>query len=241
MSIETQQIVVSGVTVQVIRKAIKNLHLGVYPPNGRVRVAAPLRVSDNAVRLAIVDKLGWIKRQRAKFESQPRQSIREMVSGESHYVFGRRYRLRVIHDPGRAMVKTRGRWMEMHVPQGASAAKRSRLLQGWYRERLRERALPLVLKWQHAIDVHLADWGIKRMKTKWGTCNPSAGRIWLNLELAKKPVQCLEYLIVHELVHLVERTHNERFIALMDEHLPNWKARRMLLNAQPLAHDTWGY
>lgn len=241
MSTEMHQIVVGGVTVQVIRKAIKNLHLGVYPPNGRVRVAAPLRVSDNAVRLAVVDKLGWIKRQRAKFDSQPRQSVREMVSGESHYVFGRRYRLRVTHGPGPATVKTRGRWLDMHVPQGASAEKRSRLLQGWYRERLRVRTLPLVMKWQHAIGVHLADWGIKRMKTKWGACNPSAGRIWLNLELAKKPVQCLEYLIVHELVHLVERTHNDRFIALMDEHLPNWKARRMLLNAQPLAHDTWEY
>lgn len=241
MSTETRQIVVGGVTVQVIRKAIKNLHLGVYPPNDRVRVAAPLRVSDNAVRLAIVDKLAWIKRQQAKFDAQPRQSVREIVSGESHYVFGRRYRLCVTHAPGKATVKIRGRWIEMQVPEGASAEKRSRLLQEWYRQRLRERALPLVLKWQQDIRVHLADWGIKQMKTKWGTCNQSAGRIWLNLELAKKPVRCLEYLIVHELVHLVERTHNDRFIALMDKHMPDWKARRRLLNAQPLAHDTWGY
>ena len=241
MSTETHQIVVGGVTVQVVRKAIKNLHLGVYPPNGRVRVAAPLRVSDNAVRLAVVDKLGWIKRQRAKFDAQPRQSVREMVSGESHYVFGRRYRLRVINGPGRVEVVIRGRWIEMQVPPGASGARRSRLFQEWYRERLRARALPLVLKWQRAIGVHLGDWGIKRMKTKWGTCNPSAGRIWLNLELAKKPVRCLEYLIVHELVHLVERTHNDQFLALMDKHLPDWRARRTLLNAQPLAHDTWAY
>jgi predicted metal-dependent hydrolase len=241
MSTETHQIVVSGVTVQVIRKAIKNLHLGVYPPNGRVRVAAPLRVSDNAVRLAIVDKLGWIKRQRAKFDGQPRQSVRELVSGESHYVFGRRYRLRVIHGPGRAMVKTRGRWMDMHVPQGTSAVKRSRVLQVWYRECLRARALPLVIKWQRAIGVDVTDWGIKRMKTKWGTCNPNAGRIWLNLELAKKPMRCVEYLVVHELVHLIERTHNQRFLALMDEHLPDWRSRRTLLNTQPLAHDTWEY
>jgi predicted metal-dependent hydrolase len=241
MSTETHQIVVSGVTVQVIRKAIKNLHLGVYPPNGRVRVAAPLRVSDNAVRLAVVDKLGWIKRQRAKFDTQPRQSVREMVSGESHFVFGRRYRLRVIHGPGAATVKIRGRWIEMCVRQGASAEMRSRLLQGWYRQRLRERALPLVLKWQHAIGVHLADWDIRRMKTKWGTCNPNASRIWLNLELAKKPVRCLEYLIVHELVHLIERTHNDQFLALMDDYLPDWRSRRTLLNAQPLAHDAWGY
>ena len=159
----------------------------------------------------------------------------------SHYVFGRRYRLRVVNGPGPAAAKIRGRWIEIQVPSGAVAAKRSRLLQEWYRERLRQRALPLVLKWRRALGVHLADWGIKRMKTKWGTCNPSAGRIWLNLELAKKPVRCLEYLIVHELVHMIERTHNERFVALMDKHLPDWKARRTLLNAQPLAHDTWGY
>jgi predicted metal-dependent hydrolase len=241
MSTETRQIVVGGVTVQVIRKAIKNLHLGVYPPNGRVRVAAPLRVSDSAVRLAVVDKLGWIKRQRAKFEAQPRQSVREMVSGESHYLFGRRYRLRVVHGAEPPTVKIRGRWIELRVSEDMTLEKRSRLLQEWYRLRLLQRALPLVQKWELAIGVHLADWGIKRMKTRWGTCNPGAGRIWLNLELAKKPAPCLEYLVVHELVHLIERTHNERFIALMEEHLPDWKARRTLLNAQPLAHDTWAY
>ena len=228
-------------TVQVVRKAIKNLHLGVYPPNGRVRVAAPLRVSDNAVRLAVVGKLGWIRRQRARFEAQPRQSAREMVGGESHYAFGRRYRLRVIFTPGPARVVLAGKALELRVAQNASTQQRLRLLQGWYRERLRERLEPLLGKWQKVLGVDLAEWGIKRMKTKWGSCNPEARRIWLNLELAKKPVQCLEYLIVHELAHLIERHHNDRFTALMDEHLPDWKARRALLNAQPLAHDAWAY
>lgn len=233
--------VVNGVAVQIVRKAIKNLHLGVYPPNGRVRVAAPLRFSDNAVRLAVVGKLGWIKRQRARFEAQPRQSAREMVSGESHYVFGQRYRLHVIYGPGQAKVVLRGKIMEMHVPTEASRAQRLRLLLRWYRERLREQADRLLLKWQKALGVELAEYGIRRMKTKWGTCNSNARRIWLNLELAKKPVQCLEYVIVHELAHLIERRHDDRFISIMDQHLPDWRTRRALLNAQPLAYDTWDY
>jgi hypothetical protein len=239
---DAHQIVVSGVTVQVVRKPIKNLHLGVYPPHGRVRVAAPLRVSDDAVRLAVVGKLGWIKRQRARFEAQPRQSVREMVSGESHHVFGRRYRLRVVYASGPAKVVLLGKaTMELRVAQDASTEQRLRLLQGWYRQRLRGRLEPLLEKWQKALGVEVAGCGIKRMKTKWGSCSAEARRIWLNLELAKKPVQCLEYLIVHELAHLIERHHNDRFTALMDEHLPDWKARRALLNAQPLAHDTWAY
>lgn len=242
MNTDAHQIIVSGVTVQVIRKPIKNLHLGVYPPHGRVRVAAPLRVNDDAVRLAVVGKLGWIKRQRARFEAQPRQSVREMVSGESHHVFGRRYRLRVVYAPGPAKVVLAGKaTMELRVAQDASTEQRLRLLQGWYRRRLRERLDPLLQKWQKVLGVEVAGCGIKRMKTKWGSCSAEARRIWLNLELAKKPVQCLEYLIVHELAHLIERHHNDRFAALMDERLPDWKARRALLNAQPLAHDTWQY
>jgi len=163
---DTHQIVVSGVTVQVVRKPIKNLHLGVYPPHGRVRVAAPLRVSDNAVRLAVVGKLGWIKRQRARFEAQPRQSAREMVSGESHHVFGRRYRLRVVSILGPAKVCLVGKaTMELRVAQDASTEQRLRLLQGWYRQRLRERLEPLLKKWQKALGVEVAGCGIKRMKT----------------------------------------------------------------------------
>ena len=201
-----------------------------------------MRVSDDAVRLAVVGKLGWIRRQQARFEAQPRQSEREMVSGESHHVFGRRYRLRVVHVPGPAKVALAGKaTLELRVAQDASTEQRLRLLQDWYRQRLRERLEPLLKKWQKALGVEVAGCGIKRMKTKWGSCSAEAHRIWLNLELAKKPVQCLEYLIVHELAHLIERHHDDRFTALMDKHLPDWKARRTLLNAQPLAHDAWHY
>lgn len=232
----------SGLDVEVVRKAIKNLHLGVYPPDGRVRVAAPLAVSDEAVRLAVVGKLGWIKRQQAQFGSQARQSHREMVSGESHYFLGRRYRLRVVEHDGPSKVVLRSRsHLELLVRVGMDAGQRERLLQRWYREQLRLLIPSLIEEWQPALGVQVADWGIRRMKTRWGTCNAETGRIWLNLELAKKPVQCLEYIAVHEMMHLLERHHNDRFTALMDHHLPSWRLHRDELNAAPLAHETWSY
>lgn len=225
-----------------VRKAIKNLHLGVYPPNGRVRVAAPLAVSDEAVRLAVVGKLGWIKRQKARFDTQPRQSEREMVSGESHYYLGRRYRLSVVENAGVSGVVLRNRsTMELQVSPGSNTVQRKRVLQQWYRQRLKELLPALIEKWQRIMGVELSEWGIKQMKTKWGTCNPVAKRIWLNLELAKKPVRCLEYILVHELAHLIERTHNERFLAIMNRHLPQWRHHRQQLNAEPLAHASWAY
>lgn len=242
MATETRRIVVGGIAVDVVRKPIKNLHLGVYPPAGRVRVAVPPTVSDDAVRLAVIGKLGWIKRQRANFAAQPRQSEREMVSGESHYFLGRRYRLRVIPSEGAARVVLRNRTtLELHIRPETDAAGRERALHRWYRERLRDLAMPLVRKWEAILGVQAAGVGIKKMKTKWGTCTIEARRIWLNLELAKKPPMCLEYLIVHELAHLIERNHTDRFVALMDRHLPNWRQHRQELNAAPLAHDSWGY
>ncbi|HYO68479.1 MAG TPA: SprT family zinc-dependent metalloprotease [Archangium sp.] len=240
MTIETHTLTVSGVRVAVVRKAIKNLHLGVYPPDGRVRVAAPLAVSDAAVRVAVISKLPWIKRQQAAFEHQPRESEREMVSGESHYFLGRRYRLDVVDVVGANRVVLRNRrTLELHVQRGADAEYRKQLLYRWYRERLREFVPPLLEKWEAAIGVKVAGWGIKKMKTKWGSCNAEARRLWLNLELAKKPPECIEYLIVHELVHLLVRHHDDRFNALMDRHLPKWRLVRQSLNVAPLANDSW--
>lgn len=241
MSIEPRQITVSGVRVQVLRKDIKNLHLGVYPPLGRVRVAAPLRVSDDAVRLAVVGKLGWIKRQRAKFAAQPRQSRREMVSGESHYFLGRRYRLRVLERDGPPIVAVQSRFIELQVRPGQGKTQREAVLERWYRQQLKQLIPPLIGKWQKILGVALAAWGVKKMKTRWGTCNAEARRIWLNLELAKKPVQCLEYIVVHELAHLITRHHDERFVATLDKHLPQWRAHRGVLNAAPLSHSSWSY
>ena len=242
MSIKPRQITVSGVRVQVFRKGIKNLHLGVYPPHGRVRVAAPLRVSDDAVRLAVVGKLGWIKRQRARFEAQPRQSTREMVSGESHYFLGRRYRLRVIERDAAAGVVLRNTSMlELHVWPETDAGQRNRILHQWYRQQLKELIPPLIEKWQAVLGVAVAEWGVKKMKTRWGTCNIEAKRIWLNLELAKKPLKCLEYIVAHEMVHLIERNHNDRFVSILEKHLPQWRLHRQELNSAPLARETWSY
>lgn len=242
MNTENAEIRVSGLKVQIFRKDIKNLHLGVYPPNGRVRVAAPLRFSDDAVRLAVIGKLGWIKRQQAKFKGQARQSDREMVSGESHYFLGRRYRLRVVECAGPNRVFVRGlSTLELQVRSGLTTMKRDQVLSRWYREQLRELVPPLLTKWGKVLKIHDVDFGIKKMKTKWGACSTEAKRIWLNLELAKKPRQCLEYIVVHELMHLMERHHNDRFISALDRHLPRWRHHRKLLNEAPLAHADWRY
>ncbi|WP_439862213.1 M48 family metallopeptidase [Pseudomonas sp. MBLB4136] len=235
MNIESRNITVSGLTVEIVRKPIKNLHLGVYPPQGRVRVAAPLAVDDEAVRLAVVGKLGWIKRQRAKFQAQPRQSQRRMVSGESHYFLGRRYRLRVHETTGALRLALRGTaTMDLFVRPDTTVERREQVLHDFYRAELKRLLPELLEKWQPKLGVEVRAWGIKRMKTKWGTCNIEARRIWLNLELAKKPVQCLEYILVHELAHLHERHHNDRFTALLDLHLPQWRTLREELNSSVL-------
>lgn len=242
MATDTHHLTVGGIRVEVERKDIKNLHLGVYPPNGRVRVAAPLVVSNDAVRLAVIDKLGWIKRQRARFAQQPRQSQREMVNGESHYFLGRRYRLRVHEQNAPARVAIRGvASLDLFVRPGSNAEQREAVLLRWHREQLKVLIPPLLEKWQPVLGVQVTAWGIKKMKTKWGSCNVDARRVWLNLELAKKPPQCLEYIVVHELVHLLERHHNERFTALLDKHLPQWRQAREMLNRAPLGHEDWSY
>jgi len=240
--IDARFFTVAGIKVEVVRKDIKNLHLGVYPPNGRVRVAAPLVVSDEAVRLAVIDKLGWIKRQRAKFAEQPRQSKREMVNGESHYFLGRRYRLRVHEQAAPASVAVRGiASLNLFVRPGSSTEQREAVLLRWHREQLKALIPPLLEKWQPALGVQVAAWGIRKMKTKWGSCNPTSRRVWFNLELAKKPVACLEYIVVHELVHLLERHHNERFTALVEAHMPLWRQYQEMLNKTPLGHEEWEY
>lgn len=240
MSIETRQISVSGIKVEIVRKTIKNLHLGVYPPDGRVRVAAPKAVNDEAVRLAVVMRLPWIKRQRSKFQSQARQSSRAYVSGESHYFMGRRYRLTVIeHDKAPRIHIRNARSLDLYVRRGSDKQRRGKVVQDWYRRELRRFAEPLIDKWAHVLRVAPPEWGIRRMKTKWGSCNTSAQRIWLNLELAKKPPECVEYIVAHEMAHLLERNHNDRFIKLLDRNLPHWRTLRDQLNTAPLRDENW--
>lgn len=242
MSTSADQIEVNGIRIDVVRKDIKNLHLAVYPPTGRVRVAAPEHFDDEAIRLAVVSRLGWIRRKQENYVTQERQAAREMVTGESHYVQGRRYRLDVVEVTGRQSVAIRDRrTLEVRARRAASAGDREQLLQRWYRRLLRGQVADLIAKWEPVIGVDVAASGIKKMKTRWGTCNSEARRIWVNLELAKKPPSCLEYIVVHELVHLIERRHNDRFRELMDQLMPQWRIQRDELNRAPLAHEDWSY
>lgn len=236
------QIEVNNLTVDVVRKNIKNLHLAVYPPAGRIRVAAPLLLDDEAVRLAIISRLPWIKRQQTKFNEQERQSAREYVSGESHYFQGSRYLLNVIERdaPGQVVIRNK-KTLDLYIRPQSDILQRERILHAWYRAHLRAALPPLITKWEDKIGIQVADWGIKHMKTKWGACNIEAGRIWVNLELAKKSERCLEYIVAHEIMHLLERHHNQRFLELMDHHLPAWRSLREELNRAPLAHDNWEY
>lgn len=237
-SIDQPVISVSGLEVDVVRKDIKNLHVAVYPPFGRVRVAAPEALDQEAVRLAVVSRLPWIRKQRKQILDQERQSRREMVDGETHYVWGRKYRLRVIEGRGPINLTPDG-WLELPVQKRADRDARERKLDRWYREQMRDEIPNLISKWVPVLDVPEPDWHIRRMKTKWGTCKPDKQTIWLNSELAKKPHECLEYITVHEMIHLLERTHSERFYELQDRFLPAWRSQRETLNAYPLADENW--
>jgi predicted metal-dependent hydrolase len=242
VSTDRHEIRIAGLAVEVVRKEIRHLHVGVYPPAGRGRVAAPLRFDEEAVRLAVVSRLGWIRRKQKGFVGQDRQSQREIVTGESHYFQGRRYLLAVRHCDGASEVRLVGKSsMELRVPPEFDHAQRDAVLQRWYRRQLRALLPALLAKWEPRIGRTVSEVRIKRMKTRWGSCNNPARRVWLNLELIKKPVECLEYVLVHELVHLHERHHNDRFLEWMDTLLPVWRAHRDELNRAPLAHEEWTY
>ena len=241
MNTSSHSITVSGLEIEVIRKDIRNLHLAVYPPKGRVRVAAPSHVTDENVRLAVVSRLPWIRKRQKGFQEQTRQSKREYVTGESHYCFGKKYRLAVDGQNIRPRLETKGATtLLLHAPD-TYKLHRGNLMVEWYRRGLKDVIPPLIEKWQQATGIEVRDWRVRRMKTKWGSCNATAGRIWLNLELAKKPIRCIEYILVHEMIHLLERNHNDQFIAYMDKFMPNWRSRRKELNSYPVSHEDWDY
>jgi predicted metal-dependent hydrolase len=240
-AVDHSSISVGGIDVEVVRKEIKNLHLSVLPPEGRVRVAIPCHVTDERVRAAVVSKLSWIKQQREEFAKQPRQSEREMLDGETHYFFGRRYRLEIIEQIGKPFITIKRTKLQLRISEGSDIDKRLLVLNEWYREQLKQQLPQLLNCWQKKIGVEAQSWGVRKMKTKWGSCNIEAKRIWLNLELAKKPPECLEYILVHELVHLLERHHNSRFRDYMNLYMPNWRLHRDTLNNSPLAHEEWKY
>lgn len=230
---------IGALSVQLNRKAIKNLYISVLPPDGRIRVSVPYQMTDTAIRMAVISRIPWIKKKQRDFAGQARQSDREMVSGECHYYWGKRYRLNVIERAGRHEVKVSGGKIHLFVRPDTSVENRALVLTEFYRTQLKDQLKKLIPVWQQRIGVDLSDWQIKKMKTKWGSCNIDAQRIWLNLELAKKSPECLEYVLVHELIHFLERRHTEYFRAQMDKFLPNWQERRELLNKLPLKFDSW--
>ncbi|MBY4209099.1 M48 family metallopeptidase [Rhodococcus fascians] len=239
MSTANAYLTVRGIEVNIVYKDIKNLHIGVYPPLGRVRVAAPERFDDDKVRLAVIQRLGWIKRQQAELQAAPRQSEREMTTGESHYVWGVRKRLKVVERAGRTHLELDGERLVLYVPAGTEADKRRDHLEQWYREQLRQALPGFVNSWEGKLGVNVPKWSIRRMKTKWGSCNRETHHIWFNIELSKKHPDCLEYIVVHEMMHYFERNHGMKFAALMDQHLPDWRSRRDQLNASMLGAEVW--
>ncbi|ULB11850.1 M48 family metallopeptidase [Cereibacter azotoformans] len=230
---------VAGLSVELVRKPIKNLHVGVYPPAGRVRVAAPPAVSEDAVRLAIVTRLGWIKKKQREFAGQARETERRCVSGETHYFLGKPLRLSVRFTGTRGCKISMGGSdrLVMTVAEDATSEDRMRCLAAWYRNQLKLRVAPRVGSWSERLDVQVPQWGVRQMRTKWGSCNPDKHLIWVNLELAKKPLQCLDYVILHEMAHFLSRRHNDLFIATLDRHMPGWRQVRADLNALPLMAD----
>jgi len=242
MSTNSQIIRVSDIPVEIIRKDIKNIHLGVYPPEGTVRISVPRHITNENVRLAIVSKLSWIKKRQEEFKQQPRQTQREYVTGESHYYQGRRYILEVVERQGKHSLSLKNNAkMLLLVSPGTTRENRALVVNEWYRQQIKQVVSVLLDKWQPIVGKQVKSWGVKKMRTKWGSCNIQDCRIWINLELAKKSPECLEYILVHELVHLHERHHNDNFRRLMDKYLPQWRQNRDLLKSEPLAHEDWAY
>ena len=224
------KMVVSNIEIEINKKSIKNMHLSVLPPHGKVRVSAPIDVKDEVIQVFVITKIGWIKKQIEKFENQLRQTEREYVSGESHYVWGRRYRMEIRHNHANN-VEIKGNKLILTVREASTTQQRENVLTEWYREQLNEKLPELVEKWEEIIGVKVESVRVKNMLTRWGSCNTKDKRVWINLQLAKKPIECLEYVVVHELVHLLEKNHNSVFIEYMDKFLPDWRVTKDELNS----------
>jgi len=229
------------ISLEVVKKDIKNIHLSVYPPAGRVRISAPLRMNLETIRVFAISKLDWIKRQQRKLREQERETPREYLDRESHYVWGKRYLLKVTPSDEAPAVELEGARMLLRVRPGVSDEKKQSIIEEWYREQIKQVAPTLIAKWEPIVGVKVKRFFVQRMKTKWGSCNHNSGSIRLNTELAKKPLECLEYLVVHEMVHLLEPTHNHRFTTLMDRFMPKWHFCRAELNRLPVRHEDWDF
>jgi predicted metal-dependent hydrolase len=216
--------------IEVTHKNIKNVHLSVHPPQGRVTVSAPTSMDLETIRLFTIAKLGWIRKQQKKFLEQKREVDRDFVTRESHYYVGERYLLKVVEEDLAPAIELKHRTLVMYVRPGATREQKESLMQGWYRKQLKEIASPMMKKWSKKLQIEVNEICIRAMKTKWGTCNEEAKRIWLNTELAKKSLESIEYVLVHEMVHFLERKHNDIFIGYMDKFLPKWRGIKQELN-----------
>jgi predicted metal-dependent hydrolase len=234
-----QQLKLGNIGIEVEQKDIKNIHLSVYPPEGRVRIAAPSKMDMDSIRVFAISKLQWIKDQKETLLNQEREPKREFLDNESHYFFGKRYLLKIHELNTTPKVEIDHKYIHLYIRPNTSTDKRRIIIDEWYRSELKKITPELIHKWEQKIGVASNEFGIKKMKTKWGTCNTQAKRIWLNLELCKKPKECIEYVIVHELVHLLERRHNQRFVMFMDKFMPKWRFHRDELNRLPYSHTNW--
>ncbi len=229
------------IAVEVVKKDIKNIHLSVHPPTGRVRISAPLRMNLETIRVFAISKLGWIKQHQKKLREQQRETPREYLDRESHYVWGQRYLLQVTEVDAAPAVELKHNKMLLCVRPGTSQDKKQTIVDEWYRARIKKAVPSLIAKWEPLMGVKVERFFVQKMKTKWGSCNPGHKSIRLNTDLAKKPPECLEYIVLHEMVHLLVHAHGDRFTTLMKHNLPSWRLVRQTLNEEPLAHTTWAY
>jgi predicted metal-dependent hydrolase len=236
-----REIKLGDISVDVLLKDIKNIHLSVHPPTGRVRISAPSRMSMDSIRVFAISKLSWIKQQQQKIQQQERETPREYLDRESHYVWGKRYLLEVIESNEAPTIELQHNRMCMWVRPGVTAARKQAAIEAWYRRQLKNAVRPLIAKWEAVLGVGVERFFVQKMKTKWGSCNAASRGIRLNSELAKKPIECLEYILVHEMLHFLVRHHNDQFFGLMDRYYPNWTIIRQILNDAPLGHQEWAY
>lgn len=240
MNTKKTKIKMYDLEIDTVKKDIKNIHLAVYPPDGRVRIAAPLETPDEAIKLLIAKKMPWIKKQQNKFNQQERQTKREYLSGESHYFFGSRYRLNVIQSNSKPRIEIiRKTHIDMYITPDMTQERKERLMENYYRAELKKQIPALQDKWSKITGLNVNEVKVRKMKTKWGTCNPKQQRIWLNLELAKKAPRCVEYVLVHELTHLKEKHHNKQFEQLLKSYMPQWDQCKQELNSSILSYSKW--
>ena len=235
----TEQIELGDISIALTLKAIRNVHLSVHPPDGRVTMSAPAGTRPEVARAYAISKIGWIREQQARMRGQARETPRQFVERESHYLWGRRHLLTIVERDAKPAVTVDHRRITLCVRPGTDLAKRARIMHDWHKSLLHELVPSLINRWAPKLGVTVAAYFLQRMKTKWGSCNHRAGHIRLNTELVKKPRDLIEYVVVHEMAHLLEPTHGERFVTLLAKHFPTWREARAELNELPLSAHDW--